>query len=147
MHITPASLPLLGVAALALQGSASASPIEDPTSPYRFIARQQAASNSTTTATNTSTAYDPTAALASLPRVVSTFDGNSSTTGIYTSLNDTYLPAINASSQGLPYEHPVSGTGGAVTTEVDVCSNVGADLLSRGGSAADAVSCPSFSSF
>ncbi|KAI9326418.1 gamma-glutamyltranspeptidase, partial [Zopfochytrium polystomum] len=48
------------------------------------------------------------------------------------------LPALRAPSQGLAPEHPVSGTRGAVATEVDVCSNVGADILLQGGNAADA---------
>ncbi|CEH17638.1 gamma-glutamyltranspeptidase [Ceraceosorus bombacis] len=48
------------------------------------------------------------------------------------------LPALNAPSQGLKPEHGPAGRRGAVATEIDVCSNVGADLLKRGGSAADA---------
>ncbi|PWN37052.1 gamma-glutamyltranspeptidase [Meira miltonrushii] len=53
--------------------------------------------------------------------------------------NNHYLPALNAASQGRKPEHPVIGPNGAVATEVDVCSNVGADLLQKGGSAADAI--------
>lgn len=49
-------------------------------------------------------------------------------------------PALNAASQGKPNEHNVTGIQAAVATEVDFCSNVGADLLAKGGSAADAVS-------
>ncbi|KAI8912163.1 gamma-glutamyltranspeptidase [Powellomyces hirtus] len=44
----------------------------------------------------------------------------------------------NAGSQGRAPEYPVTGNKGAVVTEVDVCSNVGVDLLKKGGSAADA---------
>lgn len=51
-----------------------------------------------------------------------------------------YLPALNAPSQGRKAEHKASGKHGVVSTEVDVCSNVGADILQKGGSAADAVS-------
>lgn len=50
------------------------------------------------------------------------------------------LRALNAPSQGLEPEHGPAGRRGALASEVDVCSNVGADLLERGGSAADAVS-------
>ncbi|MCO5576854.1 hypothetical protein L7F22_030674 [Adiantum nelumboides] len=53
--------------------------------------------------------------------------------------NNHYLPALNAASQGRKPEHSVIGPNGAVATEVDVCSNVGADLLQQGGSAADAI--------
>jgi hypothetical protein len=147
MQITTAFLPLLGVAALQVR-SVIASPIEDPASPYLFIARQATTNSSfnstsslnSTSASDNSSSYDPAAALATLPKVVSTFDANSSSTGYYTSLNDTYLPAVNATSQGLQPEHSVSGSNGAVTTEIDICSNIGADLLAKGGSAADAVS-------
>ncbi|CAO1635192.1 unnamed protein product [Parajaminaea phylloscopi] len=50
-----------------------------------------------------------------------------------------YLPALNAPSQGRQAEHSASGKNGVVSSEVDVCSNVGADILKQGGSAADAV--------
>ena len=49
------------------------------------------------------------------------------------------LPALNAASQGRTPEHDAAGKHGAIATEVDVCSNVGADLLQAGGSAADAL--------
>jgi gamma-glutamyltranspeptidase/glutathione hydrolase len=49
------------------------------------------------------------------------------------------LPALNAASQGRPNEHSTSGHEAAVATEVDVCSNIGADLIKAGGSAADAI--------
>ncbi|KAI9365000.1 gamma-glutamyltranspeptidase [Zopfochytrium polystomum] len=62
------------------------------------------------------------------------------TAGSYTppTPTPTPLPALQAPSQGLPPEHSVSGPRGAVATEVDVCSNVGADVLLAGGNAADA---------
>lgn len=47
---------------------------------------------------------------------------------------------LTAPSQGAAKnEYPASGKSGVVTTEVDVCSNVGAETLLKGGSAADAV--------
>jgi len=49
------------------------------------------------------------------------------------------LPALNAPSQGHADEHKTQGKHGVVSTEVDVCSNIGADLLKAGGSAADAI--------
>lgn len=51
-----------------------------------------------------------------------------------------YIPALNAPSQGRKAEHSASGKKGVVSSEVDACSNVGADILAKGGSAADAVS-------
>lgn len=51
-----------------------------------------------------------------------------------------HIPALNAPSQGSQKdEYKTFGKHGAVATEVDVCSNVGADLLKEGGSAADAI--------
>lgn len=50
------------------------------------------------------------------------------------------LPALNAPSQGHPHdEHQTLGENAVVATEVDVCSNIGADLIAAGGSAADAI--------
>ncbi|UZJ50718.1 hypothetical protein CBS101457_000038 [Exobasidium rhododendri] len=49
------------------------------------------------------------------------------------------LPALNASSQGRSNEHSTEGKDAVVSTEVDVCSNIGADLILEGGSAADAI--------
>ena len=46
---------------------------------------------------------------------------------------------MRAPSQGYEPFYPNSGRRGAVTSEVDVCSNTGAFLLDKGGSAADAV--------
>ncbi|CAO1632448.1 unnamed protein product [Sympodiomycopsis kandeliae] len=47
---------------------------------------------------------------------------------------------LKAPSQGSAQNaFPSSGKHGAVTTEVDVCSNIGAEMLLKGGSAADAV--------
>lgn len=54
------------------------------------------------------------------------------------------LPALNAPSQGYLDEHSTTGQHGVVSTEVDVCSNIGADLLKAGGSAADAIIGASF---
>ena len=45
---------------------------------------------------------------------------------------------MRAPSQGYAPAYPTQGAHGAVTCEVDVCSYVGAYLLSKGGSAADA---------
>lgn len=66
------------------------------------------------------------------------------TTNIEHKRNKDYLPALNAASQGRKPEHSRIGPHGAVATEVDVCSNVGADLLKEGGSAADAIIGASF---
>lgn len=50
------------------------------------------------------------------------------------------LPALQGPSQGSKHsEHATHGKHGVVATEVDVCSNIGADLLAAGGSAADAI--------
>jgi gamma-glutamyltranspeptidase/glutathione hydrolase len=49
------------------------------------------------------------------------------------------LPALNAPSQGKHDEHATIGKQAVVATEVDVCSNIGADLIKAGGSAADAI--------
>lgn len=49
------------------------------------------------------------------------------------------LPALNAPSQGHHEEHQTAGKYAIVATEVDVCSNIGADLIQAGGSAADAI--------
>ncbi|EPQ31841.1 uncharacterized protein PFL1_00040 [Pseudozyma flocculosa PF-1] len=48
-------------------------------------------------------------------------------------------PFYHAASQNSTPIFSVTGTHGAVATEVDVCSNIGALTLERGGSAADAV--------
>lgn len=45
---------------------------------------------------------------------------------------------MRAPSQGYAPAFPTHGAAGAVTCEVDVCSYVGAYLLSKGGSASDA---------
>ncbi|PWN52928.1 gamma-glutamyltranspeptidase [Violaceomyces palustris] len=45
----------------------------------------------------------------------------------------------NAPSQGGSPEYSLTGRHGAVATEVDVCSNIGVQLLEQGGSAADAI--------
>jgi gamma-glutamyltranspeptidase/glutathione hydrolase len=59
--------------------------------------------------------------------------------------NDNTLQALQAPSQGASQdEFGVTGKDGAVATEVDVCSNIGAGLLLKGGSAADAVSSQMF---
>lgn len=63
-------------------------------------------------------------------------------TALWTDPND--LPALNAPSQGRQAEHKTVGQAGVVATEVDVCSNIGADLLHAGGSAADAIIGASF---
>lgn len=55
-----------------------------------------------------------------------------------------YLAALQAPSQGSKNEHGSRGRRGVVSSEVDVCSNVGADMLAKGGSAADAVRIDSF---
>lgn len=54
------------------------------------------------------------------------------------------LSALDAPSQGRKDEHKTRGRRGVVATEVDVCSNIGADLLEQGGSAADAIIGASF---
>lgn len=46
---------------------------------------------------------------------------------------------MRAPSQGYPSYYNTTGTRGAVACELDVCSNVGAYILEKGGSAADAV--------
>ena len=46
---------------------------------------------------------------------------------------------LNAASQGQKPEFQVKGKNGAVVSPVDVCSNIGAELLQLGGSAADAI--------
>lgn len=46
---------------------------------------------------------------------------------------------MRAASQGYVPHYNVTGRRGAVACEVDVCSNVGAYMLEKGGSAADAV--------
>lgn len=44
-----------------------------------------------------------------------------------------------AASQGNSAEYSVEGKHGAVSSEVDVCSNIGAQLLQQGGSAVDSI--------
>ncbi|KAL4401221.1 glutathione hydrolase [Malassezia pachydermatis] len=46
---------------------------------------------------------------------------------------------MRAPSQGYPSYYNTTGTRGAVACELDVCSNVGAYILEKGGSAADAM--------
>ncbi|PWN22597.1 gamma-glutamyltranspeptidase [Microstroma glucosiphilum] len=55
------------------------------------------------------------------------------------SISDLPLTAYLAPSQGHFDEHGPLGKQGVVSSEVDLCSNVGADMLLAGGSAADAV--------
>ncbi|KDN40091.1 gamma-glutamyltranspeptidase [Tilletiaria anomala UBC 951] len=136
----------LSSALLLAATAAHATPL-DTSAPYLLSLRQAAGNATGSVALNATTPASASAAvststfdpLASLPHVVSTFDANSSTTGTYSSLNNTFLPAIKAPSQGFDNEHGPSGTKGVVATEVDLCSNVGADLLAAGGSAADAI--------
>ena len=45
---------------------------------------------------------------------------------------------MRARSQGYEPYYGTDGARGAVSCELDVCSNVGVDLLDKGGSAADA---------
>ncbi|KAI3476575.1 hypothetical protein L1887_61817 [Cichorium endivia] len=52
---------------------------------------------------------------------------------------DTLPSFYGAKSQGESPEFGVYGTHGAVSSEVDVCSNIGAELLKAGGSAVDSV--------
>lgn len=46
---------------------------------------------------------------------------------------------MRAASQGYEPHYNLTGRRGAVACEVDVCSNAGAYILEKGGSAADAV--------
>lgn len=46
---------------------------------------------------------------------------------------------MRSASQGYEPHNNLTGRRGAVACEVDVCSNVGAYILEKGGSAADAV--------
>ena len=51
-----------------------------------------------------------------------------------------YEAALQSPSQGQEDIFEPSGKNGVVATEVDACSNIGAVILKKGGSAADAVS-------
>ncbi len=131
---------LFSLVASTLQAS-FASPIADLLADRsELFARQNdaAAGNANLTASSGSSVNA--SAFAGLPKVVATYDRNSSSTGTYSSLNSSGIPAINAPSQHLAPEHDVKGSHGAVACEVDVCANVGVDTLAKGGSAADAVS-------
>ncbi|SJX62497.1 related to gamma-glutamyltransferase [Sporisorium reilianum f. sp. reilianum] len=59
---------------------------------------------------------------------------------IIESRNNDKQPAFyGAASQGNSPEYSVKGKHGAVSSEVDVCSNIGAELLQQGGTAVDSV--------
>ncbi|TKY86150.1 hypothetical protein EX895_004975 [Sporisorium graminicola] len=54
--------------------------------------------------------------------------------------NNNKQPAFyGAASQGNSPEYSVKGKHGAVSSEVDICSNIGAELLQQGGSAVDSI--------
>ncbi|CDU26059.1 related to gamma-glutamyltransferase [Sporisorium scitamineum] len=53
--------------------------------------------------------------------------------------NDKQPAFYGAASQGNSPEYSVKGKHGAVSSEVDICSNIGAQLLQQGGSAVDSI--------